>query len=208
MKVTVFGLAFSCLAFLIFSACSGNGDEHARLGSMLLNSGQYDKAINELKRSLSKGLSQTDPEIVLDQLGSCYYELYLNDSAATYYSYALQANPNFYPAMIGLGRTYRAMEKYRLAEEMYLSAQQYDPDNSDIYISIISLYIYTGETDKALKFGRISIERAPANPIGHANYAVALAKAGDMSGAQTHLSQAESLGYEYVKEVQDMINSL
>lgn len=185
------------LGTLAFVSCDiEGGDGYVTRGSEYFLDGQFELAETELKQAIGKKLFIYSEEEVYTIIGNLYNEMYMFDSSIVYHQKALDIDPNYADALVNLGIVYRLTMDYDKAADCYAKAAAIDPNNSELQASIGALHIHMGKYDKALKCLKRSIELDSQSAIAHANYAYALAIVGEFDSCNSHLTQAEALGYE------------
>ena len=116
----------------------------------------------------------------------------------------MQIDPENNTVLLRLGRAYwrlglpeKAIEYYRIAEELY-------PGDPIVYSNIGAAYIKLGHYAEAKVQYEKSISLIESDPmsacaediaITYGNYALCIGKLGDLTGARENLVKAEQLGY-------------
>jgi type IV pilus assembly protein PilF len=125
------------------------------LGRVYLEIGQVDKAIAIFKEIAKDALYAT-PHYPLANLGLAYYQKGNYATALQYYHRALKLEPNFVFALHGLGKTYLAMNRGRLATAYLKKALQLAPKVAEIHFEYAEANRLAGRITQA----RISYENA------------------------------------------------
>jgi type IV pilus assembly protein PilF len=125
------------------------------LGRVYLEMGQIDKAIAIFKEIAKDALYAT-PHFPLANLGLAYYKKGDYPTALEYYHKALKMEPNFVFALHGVGATYLAMKKGRLALDYLGRALKLAPKVAQIHFEYAEANLLVGNTAQA----RISYENA------------------------------------------------
>lgn len=125
------------------------------LGRAYLEVGELDKAIATFKEITKDALYAT-PHFPLANLGLAYYKKGDYAKALEYYHQALKLEPNFVFALHGLGSTYLAMNKGRLALSYLEKALQLAPKVAEIHFEYAEANLLVGRLAQA----RISYENA------------------------------------------------
>jgi type IV pilus assembly protein PilF len=130
------------------------------LGRVYLEIGQVDKAIAIFKE-ISKDALYATPHYPLANLGLAYYQKGNYATALRYYHQALKKEPNFVFALHGLGKTYLAMNKGRLATAYLKKALQLAPKVAEIHFEYGEANLLTGHLAQAKISYENAIDMAP-----------------------------------------------
>jgi type IV pilus assembly protein PilF len=109
------------------------------LGTAYLSQQNWDAAIACFK-SITGDLLYATPNYPLSNLGLAYYNLKKYDQSAKYYQDALKLDPKFPPAILGLGRTYRAQGKLGDAVSLLEEGVKLWPKSPDLYNELGAAY--------------------------------------------------------------------
>ncbi len=120
------------------------------LGSAYLMKKDWDSAIKILEK-IAGNLLYASPQYPLSNLGWAYYNKREYPIAKKYYSDALKRKPLFFPALLGLGRTYLAMGRIFDAKSEFLKAKTINPDNPELLFELGRIYRLSGDYIKARK---------------------------------------------------------
>lgn len=118
------------------------------LGRVYLETGQYDLAITTLKE-LTKDALYATPHFPLSNLGEAYFYKQDFNKTIAYYKQALKVQPDFIPALHGLGRTYVAMARGRLAISYLEKALKLSPNVAQIHMDAAEAYEQMGRLNQA-----------------------------------------------------------
>jgi type IV pilus assembly protein PilF len=130
------------------------------LGRVYLEIGQVDKAIAIFKEIAKDALYAT-PHFPLANLGLAYYQKGEYATAINYYHRALKLEPDFVFALHGLGKTYLAMHKGRLAMAYLGKALQLAPKVAEIHFEYAEANLLTGRIAQAKVSYENAIDTAP-----------------------------------------------
>jgi type IV pilus assembly protein PilF len=130
------------------------------LGRVYLEIGQVDKAIAIFKE-ISKDALYATPHFPLANLGLAYYKKGNYATALQYYHRALKLEPNFVFALHGLGTTYLAMKKGRLAMGYLERAMRLAPKVAEIHFEYAEANLLTGRITQAKISYENAIDMAP-----------------------------------------------
>ncbi len=128
------------------------------LAVVYIQAGQYDEAINLIKKDLE--LNQPNAELSSD-LGLAYEKKGDIEKAIEQHQKALKINPEYYPPHVYLGNIYLKQEKYDLAEKEYKSALQIKKDDPFILSYLGDVYYNQKKYGQALQ---IYIQAFNLNP--------------------------------------------
>ncbi|CAF1323118.1 unnamed protein product [Adineta ricciae] len=157
-----------------------------RLGQLLIQLGQHNKAKAIYDTLLNQTSDDSDEELIYHQLGRVRYEQGLFQEAITFYAKSLVLfeksfpvnHPNIATSYSNIGLVYNSMGDYRKALEYYektLSIKQHSlpanhPDLATSYSNIGSVYDSMGDYRKALEYYEktlsIELQSLPANHPG------------------------------------------
>lgn len=118
------------------------------LGRVYLESGEYDQAITTLKELTRDALYAT-PHFPLSNLGEAYFYKQDFPHAIDHFERALKVNPDFVPALHGLGRSYVAMARGRLALGYLQKAIKLAPNVPQIHFDAAEAYEQVGQIQQA-----------------------------------------------------------
>lgn len=131
------------------------------LGRVYIETGAYDKAITTLKELTGDVLYGT-PHFPLSNLGEAYYHKKDYAKAIEYYKQSLKISPKFIPALHGMGRTYVALGRGRIAL-MYLErALKLSPNMPEIHYDAAKAYEIMGRIGQARISYQSVIQLAPS----------------------------------------------
>ncbi len=136
------------------------------LGTVYLEKEEWDTAIGYFKEVLSDLLYVT-PHYPLSNMGWAYFNKKEYATAEKYYKDALDVNPKFILALLGLAKTYMAMGEERLPEAVATlegAVQQY-PDSSPLYFELGKAYTMLHEYKKAIDAFETAANLVPDSPL-------------------------------------------
>ncbi len=133
----------------------GYAPAHNNLGSAYLRKKEWDQAI-EIFEAVSKDLLYATPHYPLTNLGYAYYNKRDYRQAETYYQKALDIEPRYINAMLGLGRTYIAALKVREAATVLETARKFYPTSAEVYFELATAYKIAGQYRQAVwAYGKV-----------------------------------------------------
>lgn len=130
------------------------------LGNVYMDQKQWDEAIVCYK-AVTKDLVYNTPHFSLSNLGWAYYNKKEYELAEKYYLDALNLEPRFLLAMLGLGRTYIAMGKISDATGVLEKAANVYPQTPEVYLDLAESYKAAGNYQKALAAYQKVIKLSP-----------------------------------------------
>jgi Tfp pilus assembly protein PilF len=130
------------------------------LGNVYIDQKKWDDAIDCYKE-VTKDLEYTPPYYPLSNLGWAYYNKKEYDTAEKYYLDALNLEPKFLLAMLGLGRTYLSMGKTSDALGVLEKTAEVYPKTPEVYLDLANAYKASKNNQKALDAYRKVIQLAP-----------------------------------------------
>ena len=138
-----------------------NANTLYELGVVKRNDGQTDKAIEYFEKAAELAPTWSLP---VDQLGGIYMEKQNYEKARQNYAKALELSPNnlLGYAHRNLGHALLSLRKFKEAEEHFLEAKNYDPNDSFIYYYLGSLYRETSRLKEAESSFRETLRLAPS----------------------------------------------
>lgn len=108
-----------------------------------------------------------------------------------------------------LGRCYRCLNYIDKAIECYNMALEINPNEASAYTNLGTIHILRGDYDKAApcyEKGLPLFDKADYDYwIAYANYAIVIAKQGDLSRAEEMIKEAESHGYNKGNQIRKMV---
>lgn len=136
------------------------------LGNAYMDQEKWDEAIACYKE-VTKDLVYTTPYFPLSNLGWAYYNKKEYGLAEKHYLDALNLEPRFLLAMLGLGRTYIAMGRTSDATGVLEKAVEAYPQTPEVYFDLADAYKASKNYKKALTSYRKVIELAPKSLQGY-----------------------------------------
>ena len=134
------------------------------LGRAYVAKGDYDAAIPYFL-ALTENLIYATPHYPLSNLGWIYYNKKEYDRAEAYYKEALDVNPTFINALLGLGRTYLARGKISDSIQTLEKTADMYPQIPEIHLELARAYASLREYEKAREGYDRTMQLAPKTPI-------------------------------------------
>ena len=160
---------------------------HSSLGILLINKGQEEEGISELRTSLSMNPSYPDAH---NNMGTLYEQKGIYDDAAKEYRCALRLNPNLSEAHYNLGNTYLKTKIYDKAiteYKLYISSKG---DHPIVFYNLGVAYMKQGKLDESIMAFQKSLRWNPMNADTHNNLGVIFTRKGQLSNATREFREA------------------
>jgi tetratricopeptide (TPR) repeat protein len=151
-------------------------------GSALFLLNRHQEAIECLERAIR--LAPTNANAYFN-LGRVYKTLGDFDKAATQLEQAIRHNPDLSDAHIHLAGVYFALGKLSDSERVSWNAVNSHPDDPYYRNSLVSLYVFTGDYDRALEQCDIILEHTPGDVTALGNKTNILERRGQYDEAFT-----------------------
>ena len=122
------------------------------LSSAFIESGNYKKAINLLKKTMKQPGFGTykHPERVSHNIGLAYERIKSYKQAKIFYRRALMENPQYYMSLMRLGQLYEKTKKLKYAGAQFEKAKVSCPKCFDPINALTMVYIAQGKPRKAI----------------------------------------------------------
>lgn len=143
----------------------------------------------------------TDVKIVQYYLDAAKYQL-SNDfsNELKVLTSALEADKNNPLTMVKIGRCYRNLHLHTEAIKMYKRAIEIDEEIGTAYTNLGTISILNKNWEEAVSYYKKGLKYIDKNEddywTAYANYAIAVAKMGDITTAEKMISEAETHGYK------------
>lgn len=131
---------------------------------LLMQNGDYQKAIKEAQSAISMNKKNLDAYILI---GNYYLKIDDLEKAYEYYNKAYKLKQKFSPALIGLGHYYFAKKDYNTAYEYYLKAYKSSSQNDIVLITLANCLIAKNDKINAADYLKKAIK---INPDSDAAY--------------------------------------
>jgi type IV pilus assembly protein PilF len=118
------------------------------LGTAYLSQKDWDAAIATFKE-ITEDLLYATPHYPLSNLGLAYFNKGNYRMAEDFYKQALKIEPDFFIALRGLGRTYKALRKTNEAIATFEKAAAISPTSPVIYVDLAEAYELAGDYQNA-----------------------------------------------------------
>lgn len=121
------------------------------LGSAYLMKKDWDSAI-EVLTQVAEDMLYASPHYPLANLGWAHYNKKEYLVAEKYYWDALNQKDDFFPALLGMGRTYLAMGRIFDAQTQFIKAAKINPDNPELLYELGRIYRLNGDYNTAREY--------------------------------------------------------
>jgi len=133
----------------------GYAPAYNNLGTAYLRENDWDRAI-KIFEAVSKDLLYATPHYPLTNLGYAYYNKRDFGQAETYYRKALEIEPHYINALLGLGRTYIAALKIQDAIQTLETARKFYPTSAEVYFELATAFKLSGQYREAVwAYGKV-----------------------------------------------------
>lgn len=160
---------------------------HFNMGSAFNDRGEYEKAIEEFKKSIE--LNPSDYESYIS-LGATYYRQGTMEKAKEMFLKAIDMFYGSYRAHNNLANVYTVQGEIDLALKEYEEAIKIKPDFAEAYYNRGNAYKETGEMEKAIANFREAIEFEPDFAMSHYNLGNCYLITGETAEAQASFEAA------------------
>ena len=175
-------LAFNLLASAIYHA-----EYHSRLGSLLLDRGQVDEAVEHLQKAV---VLQPDDAANHYNLGAVFAKQGQSDEAIHQLKETLRLKPDDADAHNHLGEALAMKGQVGAAISQLREALRLKPDNADAHNNLGIALGQDGRTSEAIPEFREALRLKPDHAEAHNHLGVALFKQGQVDEAISHYQQA------------------
>jgi tetratricopeptide (TPR) repeat protein len=161
---------------------------------------EYPAAVTAWKKAIA--MNDTDPR-AFNEIGIVLAAMGKLDEAIANYRRSLSLNPDSSPVEANLGSALAAKGDFAGAQKHLQIALRINPDNPSANISLGNvLSAEGGHAQQSIELLLKGLEKQPSSPDGQNGLGIALAHAGNLADATTHLQKAVDLapgdaGYHY-----------
>lgn len=164
-----------------------NSRAHNKMGIVLADLGQQEKAITHYRRALkiSPGFAKG-----YNNLGNALVATGQPGEALAYFEHAITLKPDYALAHNGMGSALDDLDQVENAIASYEAALNIDPQLAAAHNNLAAAWFRQGNLEKAITESKRAIELEPAHALNHVNYAVLLYNTNDFESARRHLEIA------------------
>ena len=182
---------------------SGGADAEIQALEAMFNNGEYkqmaDKASGYVRR-------HPDSFQAWSHLGWADVKLDRFDEAKGCFATALELNPKWDNAYVGLGVLYRRQGNLDEARANYMKAIELAPQNAEAFSSLAVIELMTGNDAKAVEYGEKAWAIRKDNAIIAANLAISYHYLDKAVKRDTFHEHAKRIGYHNLAQLQDIID--
>ncbi len=169
----------------------------------LFNQGDFEGVIENATNYLKE---HPDSYMVWSQLGWANLKLDNDEQARECLNRAIEIEPKWDNAYIGLGVLCRKQDDLSGARANYLKAISIVPDNAEAFSSLLVIELMDGNDNEAVKYGEQAWTLRNNSPTIAANLAIAYHYFGDTEKRDEFLEYARKLGYYNMAAIQEIID--
>lgn len=174
-------------ALYVVTPRSAGSVDQFRIAKQAYENGDWDAFI--LNMELIKQV-EPDKADIYYYIGEAYRFKGDTSSAARSYNEAIDVDPNFGPAYLGLARV-RLMTNPRFnAESLFAEAIERDPNFGEVYLERARFYIQREEFENALEDLELAEQLLPGSPEVYLTYANAYVESDDLDKALEYAQKA------------------
>jgi len=162
---------------------------HYNLGLQYMDEGKYDKALNELEKSLK--IKKHILSYVA--IGKVYFLKGDNNKAEEFFKKALQLNPSSATALFNLSLVYIKEGKIEKGKELLLYCISKNPAFQFAYSLLGKIYMEERNYKEAKKYLKIAVEINPDDFKSHHNLGICYGFLGKIDKAEKELKKAVEL---------------
>lgn len=188
-----------------------NYDFYIKEGNSFLKQGDYEQAVETLKRAIAINPNSSKAH---NLLGIAYFRRKDYKLAKEQYEKSLQISPAYAQACSNLGSTHLMLRDFKEAEKMFKKALSLDPNLISPYFSLGTLYIEQGKIEEGIIYFSKGVELDPEfleknaafvtnfssqsfnNPEIYYVCAKLFASAGNIEKTVEYLKKAETAGFK------------
>lgn len=131
------------------------------LGLIYVGQGMYEKAIALYERLLAFHPDQEHVERVYGNMADAYAGMQMFGEAINHYQKALDIDPEYLDAYLGLASVSMKLGQHEKAESIYKIVLELDDQNELVYLYLGNLYAMQGKYDEAIDSFKKTLERNP-----------------------------------------------
>lgn len=121
--------------------------------------------VTDLQKLPPESLDKKTYLIVINTLGTVYYQTGYYNNARKQFLYIIKMDPNYYQAYYNIGLVNEKLKEIKLASESFKKATELKPDFADAYYHVGILSLILNEKDEALTAFKKVIELAPESKL-------------------------------------------
>ncbi|GAK57642.1 conserved hypothetical TPR repeat protein [Candidatus Vecturithrix granuli] len=153
------------------------------LGLIYAKQGQYEKALALYEQLISLHPEQEHIERVYVNIADAYAAQQMFEEAIENYQSALETNPEYVEAYLGLAGMSIELQQYAHAEQIYAQALELGGQQDRIYTSLGNLYALQNKHTEALKYFQKALDLNPFDMNAYNGMGMSYARSGDVEKA-------------------------
>ncbi len=219
------------LARHTIAVTKNNTVAYTNLGNSLLEQGQLEEAIANLRQALYCARGKTgvalDPAAdldsqsldldqrtkntsaeILNNIGTALARQGRAEAALNYYRAALRANPQHVLALHNLGHELISRKQYPEAIQSLEAAVRLRPDDPDIYCTLGDAFFSAGRQREAMAQYALALRLSPQHAPAHRSFGNALMEAGRIEEALRHFEAALQADPKFIENYNNLGSAL
>jgi len=177
-SVSLFGRALT--------VTDNNWKIHNNIGTVLMNMGEYEKAVGHFNEALKIYPGYAEAYL---NLGAVNERKGLWKEAVTYYQEAIKVDPDYAEAHNNLGNVYALQKQIERSKTHYSEALRVDPQYANAHVNLGNILAYQGAIDEAIDHYSKALKVDPYSVKGHLNMGIVLLHSKDPDRAIFHFSE-------------------
>lgn len=153
------------------------------LGLIYTRQGEYEKAQVLYEQSINVRPDQEHVEAVYVNMAENYAAQQMFDEAIEHYQHALETNPEYVEAYLGLASMSIQLQQYAHAEQIYAQALELDRQQDRIYTRLGNLYALQNKHAEAQAYFQKALNLNPFDMNAYNGMGLSYARSGDVEKA-------------------------
>jgi len=178
-------------------------DAYYNLGNLYYEAGQYEKAIEPLRKAVAQKPFDSDAHYTL---GNTYDKLKRYSEAAAEFELMTKIEPKNGAVYYNLGNAYLNQKKFREASEQYGKAISLNPKNGAAHYGNGLALVNLKKSKEALEAFQQAVNADPGNADAHYFLALAKLETGDKQGASEQQAYLRKIKSQYADALDKKIN--
>ncbi len=171
---------------------------HNNLGIALYNENRFHAAIDHYQKALQINPYSRYVKFTYNNLGNAELKLYNADKAVTYFSKALDIDPNFPKALNNMGNALIQLKRYSEAIPFFTKILNQDEKHVEAHINIGVALTRLNRIDEAIDHYKTALAIYPFHAEAHNNLGVLLIHKNRLYEARRHFNKALELNPGYL----------
>ena len=178
-------------------------DAYFNLGNLYYQGGQYEKAVEPLKKALEHHPYDADAHYTL---GNAYDKLKRHEEAAKEFDELTRIEPQNDSVFYNLGNAYSNQQKNEQAVEQYKKAIGLNPKNGPAHYALGLAYQRLNKPKEAVQALQEAVKLDANNAEAHYSLGLAKLDSGDRKGAQDQQDILTKIKLPYAQELNKRLN--